>query len=122
MSKAKQKGTAAETALVRFLQGQGFPNAERRALGGGGAGEDLGDITGIPALCMEVKNHATYKIPAWIKETETERQNAKADFGILVVKPNGIGMTPDKVGKWWAIMPMQEMMNLLRDAGYGDPR
>ena len=122
MSKAKQKGTAAETALVRFLQGQGFPGAERRALGGGGAGEDLGDITGIPSLCMEVKNHTTYKIPAWIKETEIERQNAKADFGILVVKPNGIGMTPDKVGQWWAIMPMQEMMNLLRDAGYGDPR
>lgn len=122
MSKAKQKGTAAETALVRFLQGQGFPGAERRALGGGGAGEDLGDITGIPALCMEVKNHATYKIPAWIKETEIERINAKADFGILVVKPNGIGMTPDKVGQWWGIMPMQMMMDLLRDAGYGDPR
>ena len=122
MSKAKQKGTAAETALVRFLQGQGFPGAERRALGGGGAGEDLGDITGIPALCMEVKNHATYKIPAWIKETEIERINAKADFGILVVKPNKIGMTPDKVGQWWAIMPMQMMMDLLRDAGYGNPR
>jgi Holliday junction resolvase len=122
MSKAKQKGTAAETALVRFLQGQGFPGAERRALGGGGAGEDLGDITGIPALCMEVKNHATYKIPAWLRETQIETENAKADFGILVVKPNGIGMTPDKVGQWWAIMPMKEMMNLLRDAGYGDPR
>ena len=122
MSKAKQKGTAAETALVRFLQGQGFPGAERRALGGGGAGEDLGDITGIPALCMEVKNHATYKIPAWLKETEIERQNARADFGILVVKPNGIGMTSDKVGQWWGIMPMQMMMDLLREAGYGDPK
>lgn len=122
MSKAKQKGTAAETALVRFLQGQGFPGAERRALGGGGVGEDLGDITGIPALCMEVKNHATYKIPAWLKETEIERQNAKADFGILVVKPNKVGMTPDKVGQWWGIMPMQMMMDLLREAGYGDPK
>ena len=122
MSKAKQKGTAAETALVRFLQGQGFPNAERRALGGGGFGEDLGDITGIPALCMEVKNHKAYHIPAWIKETETERINAKADFGILVVKPVGVGLTSDKVGQWWGIMPMQQMMDLLRDAGYGDPR
>ena len=122
MSKAKQKGTAAETAVVRFLQGQGFPLAERRALGGGSSGQDLGDITGIPMLCMEVKNHATYKIPAWLKETETERQNAKADYAILIVKPNGIGMTPDKVGQWWGIMPMQQMMNLLRDAGYGDER
>ena len=119
MSKAKQKGTAAESALVKFLEINGFPNAERRAMTGA---FDQGDITGIPALCMEVKNHATYKIPAWIKETEIERINAKADFGILVVKPTGVGMTPDKVGPWWGIMPMQMMMDLLRDAGYGDPR
>lgn len=119
MSKAKQKGTAAESALVKFLLGQGFPGAERRALT---SSNDQGDITGIPALCMEVKNHATYKIPAWLKETEIERKNAKADFGILVVKPNGVGMTPDKVGQWWGIMPMAMMMDLLRDAGYGDPR
>jgi len=119
MSKAKQKGTAAESALVKFLVGQGFPGAERRALTGA---NDQGDITGIPALCMEVKNHAKYQIPAWLKETEIERINAKADFGILIVKPNGIGMTPDKVGQWWGIMPMQAMMDLLRDAGYGDPR
>jgi len=122
MSKAKQKGTAAETALVRFLQGQGFPLAERRALGGGSSGEDLGDITGIPSLCMEVKNHQTYKIPAWIKETETERINAKADFGILVVKPMGVGMTAKSVGQWWGILPMEAMMELLREAGYGDPK
>ena len=122
MSKAKQKGTAAETALVRFLQGQGFPNAERRALGGGSCGEDLGDITGIPALCMEVKNHRIYKIPSWLTETETERINAKADFGILVVKPVGIGMTTKSVGQWWGILPMQAMIDLLREAGYGDAK
>lgn len=118
MSKAKQKGTAAESALVKFLAGQGFPYAERRALTGA---NDQGDITGIPGLCMEVKNHSTYKFPAWLKETEIERKNAKADFGILVVKPHGIGMTTDKVGQWWALMPMQAMMDLLREAGYGDP-
>ena len=45
MSKAKQKGTLAESALVKFLQSAGFPNAERRALAGI---NDLGDITGTP--------------------------------------------------------------------------
>ena len=122
MSKAKQKGTAAETAVVRFLQGQGFPLAERRALGGGSSGEDLGDITGIPMLCMEVKNQRSYNIPAWLRETEEERKNAKADYGLLIVKPAGVGLSPDKVGQWWGIMPMWEMMNLIRDAGYGDER
>ena len=119
LSKAKQKGTSAETALVRFLQGQGFPGAERRALGGGGAGEDLGDITGTPCLAWEVKNHATYKIPAWLRESQIEAENAKADFGILAVKPNGIGLT--NAGNWWAIMSMADMVRLLREAGYGDP-
>lgn len=117
MSRAKAKGTAAESALVRFLSGQGFPNAERRALTGQ---FDQGDVTGTPCLAWEVKNHKTYHFPAWLKETETERINAKADFGILVVKPNGVGLT--NAGQWWAVMSVADVVNLLRDAGYGDPR
>ena len=116
MSRAKQKGTAAESALVKFLVGQGFPGAERRALTGD---FDQGDITGTPCLAWEVKNHSTYKIPAWIKETEIERVNAKADFGILAIKPNGVGLA--NAGQWWAVMPMEAMVRLLREAGYGDP-
>jgi 3D (Asp-Asp-Asp) domain-containing protein len=77
MSKAKAKGTSVETAVVKFLIDNGFPYAERRALNGA---LDLGDITGTPALAWEVKNHKTYKIPAWLKETELETKNAKADF------------------------------------------
>jgi hypothetical protein len=102
---------------VRFLSGQGFPNAERRALTGQ---FDQGDVTGTPCLAWEVKNHKTYHFPAWLKETETERINAKADFGILVVKPNGVGLT--NAGQWWAVMSVADVVNLLRDAGYGDPR
>ena len=45
MSKAKAKGTAAETALVKYLRDHGFPGAERRAM----TGEfDQGDVTGTP--------------------------------------------------------------------------
>ena len=115
MSKAKQKGTLAESALVKFLQSAGFPNAERRALAGI---NDLGDITGTPCLAWEVKNHRTYQIPAWLKETKIEQENAKADYGVLIVKPNGVGTST--AGKWWAIMSVEDMTNLLREAGYGD--
>jgi Holliday junction resolvase len=118
VSKAKQKGTSAETALVKYLQVNGFPLAERRALGGGGAGEDLGDITGTPCLAWEVKNHKAYHIPEWLRETEIETGNADADFGILAVKPNGVGL--GNAGKWWAIMTMDQMVKLLREAGYGE--
>ena len=118
MSKAKQKGTSAETAFVkneRVLQG--FPMVERRSLSGA---NDQGDISGMVGLCIEIKNQKSYKIPEWLKETEVERINAKADYGILVVKPNGVGL--GSVEDWWAVVPVGEMLNLLRDAGYGTPK
>lgn len=115
MSKAKQKGTSAESGLVKYLQANGFPMAERRALTGS---LDQGDITGTPCLAWEVKNHKAYHIPEWLRETEIETGNASADFGILAVKPNGVGL--GNAGQWWAIMTMDQMVKLLREAGYGD--
>jgi hypothetical protein len=53
-----------------------------------------------------------------LKETEVERINAKADYGVLVVKPNGVGL--GSVEDWWAVMTVGQILNLLRDAGYGD--
>ena len=57
---------------------------------------------------------------AWLKETELETKNAKADFGVLVVKPNGVGVT--NTANWWAIMSLEQVTNLLREAGYGTRR
>ncbi len=54
MSKSKQKGTAAETAVVKYLKANGFPKAERRALQGS---LDKGDISGIDDVVLEVKDH-----------------------------------------------------------------
>ena len=47
-NRPKAIGTAAETAVVRYLAAHGFPAAERRALHGA---TDLGDITGTPRSC-----------------------------------------------------------------------
>lgn len=117
MSAARQKGTLAETAFVKFLIKHGFPHAERRALHGT---TDKGDVTGTVGLAWELKNHKTYNIPAWIKETEVERVNARADFGFLVIKPNRIGV--DNVADWWVVMPVGQAIDLVREAGYGDPQ
>ena len=116
MSKAKQKGTAAETAVVRWLNSNGFPTAERRALTGQ---LDQGDVTGIPGVVVEVKNHKSYKIPEWLKETLAEKENAKADIGLLVIKPNGVGDT--RVGEWWVVLTLSEAAAILRELGYGEP-
>jgi len=112
MSKNRQKGTAFETQVVEALKANGFPYAERRALHGTA---DKGDITGTGPLVWECKNHKELKLSEWLTETEQERLNAVADHGILVVKRRGKG---DAL-KSYAVMELGQLINLLREAGYG---
>jgi hypothetical protein len=108
MSKAKAKGTAAETMLVRYLQANGFPYVERRALGGS---QDRGDIAGVPGCVLEVKSGARLALPEWLRETEQERLNAGVPTGILVVKLRGMGEA--RVGDWPAILPISKLLQLM---------
>lgn len=105
MSKAKQKGTAAETAVVRYLQGVGggrcFPHAERRALSGK---DDKGDVAGIPGVVIEVKAARRLALAEWKRETLTEMANADAAFGLLVVKRER-----KPVPQWDAYMPVNQL-------------
>lgn len=106
VNKPKNIGTAAETAVVRYLRANGFPQAERRALTGS---LDQGDVTGIPGVVIEVKGGQAAKtasdgqVAEWLTETETERRNAGADIGVLVLARSGIG--PANAGRWWAVLP-----------------
>lgn len=98
MSKAKATGTAAETAVVRYLQANGLPAAERRALSGA---LDKGDIAGIAHVCIEVKAAVQPQLKKWFAETRTEAANAGALFYMLVVK---VKYKP--VGRWDAWLPV----------------
>lgn len=145
-TKPRAIGTAAETAVCKYLVGHGFPHAERRSLKGI---LDQGDITGIPGVCVEVKGGAAAKtasdgqIDAWLTETETERRNARADLGVLIVQR--AGYSADRAGSWWAVLTadtfcgfwipsgstmtptapvrvhLSTLTTLLRAAGYGQP-
>lgn len=115
MSAAKQKGTLAESAFVKYLSANGFPHAERRALAGV---NDQGDIAGVVGMAFEVKNHKKYSFPAWLKEATIEKENSRADYCPLIVKPVGVGT--NSVGDWWAILTVAELVHLIRTAGYGD--
>lgn len=142
MSKSKDIGTRFETAVVRWLRLNGWPHAERRALAGAG---DLGDITGTPGLAWECKAGAAAHdasdavLEKWMRETETERVNAAADIGILVVARRRVGDRPERVGRHWALLRgfdvfglptgpgnpvrvhLATAVKLLRASGYGDP-
>jgi len=109
LSKVKQKGTLAETAVADYLR-QTFAAVERRALSGV---NDKGDVAGVPNCVIEVKNQRSYKIHEWMKETETERINAEVDLGILVIKPNGVGVS--RVSDWWAVVSLETITRLVEE-------
>jgi hypothetical protein len=109
MSKSKQKGTLAETAVADYLR-QTFPAVERRALAGV---NDKGDLSNVPFTVIEVKNQRSYKIHEWMKETEIERLNAGEELGVLVIKPNGVGVS--NVDKWWAVVSLETITALIEE-------
>ncbi|MFF3643425.1 hypothetical protein [Streptomyces sp. NPDC002564] len=108
MSRSKAKGTAAETAVVRFLREAGFVQAERRTLGGV---QDRGDIAGIPGVVIEVKNCARDQLPAWVAEAERERDNDHATLGVVFHKRRGT----TNPGAWFVTMSGAQFAALLRD-------
>lgn len=146
---SKRKGTAAETALLRFAHLHGFPHADRQPLRGN---RDQGDLALCPGVVVEVKNHSGMPalgqpsaavLAQWMNQTEVERTNARAAIGLLVVKRKG---TTDP-GRWFAYLPLaaltvlvtfeqpshpmadsapvcmavRDFLTVLRGHGYGEP-
>jgi hypothetical protein len=111
MSKSKQKGTSAETAVVNWLQSKGRKHVERRSLNGS---HDRGDIAGIPCVVIEVKNCAKMELSQWVSELQVEMHNDKAETGTVIHKKRG---TTD-VGYWYATMPVSVWFELIEKAGY----
>ena len=143
---SKRRGTSAEVAVLKYVRGNGFPWAERLALSGNA---DCGDISLLPGrlVVLEVKAHASAatgqpgdaQLADWMSQTSTERVNAGADHGVLVVKRKG---TTDP-GRWFAYvtagqfatllgadlqlpnphaplcLPLASLLPVLRSAGYG---
>lgn len=116
-NRPKQRGTAAETAALRWLREHGFPWTERLTLSGI---NDRGDLSLLPgcAVIAEIKNHASAtagqpghaQLVKWMAETETERDNAHAEHAALIVKRKG---TTD-VGRWWCYLPIGHLVRLER--------
>lgn len=97
----KRKGTAAETALLRWLHDNDYLDAIRNPPAGT---KDVGDLTVFPgpyAITVEVKNWADIAaaIREGLDELDVEMHNAGTEHGVLVVKPKGKG----DPGDWYAI-------------------
>lgn len=127
MSKQKEKGTRMETGLVRYLRarlsGDTSELIHRAALTGNA---DQGDVHGLRYNdgnrvlqgIAEVKNHKQVSpslVAKWRQETVAERENADADFAVLVIHRNGCDQTgnAESYGRNAAQMTVSDMLLLL---------
>lgn len=113
----KDIGTAGETAVKRWLLDNGWPDADRQPLRGN---RDTGDLVVCrqPLIIAECKagamaeNASDALIRTWLEQTETERRNAGAQLGVLVVR-----RFRRPVGLWDAWMDAASWMMLLDGSG-----
>ena len=109
-SASKRKGSAAELAVARYMQTNGWPYAERSRAGWQA---DRGDIDGCPGVVVEVKNQQRFDLPGWLGELEVEVANARAITGVLVVKRR-LHTNP---ADWYAVTRFGDWCHLAKDAG-----
>jgi hypothetical protein len=109
-NRSKVKGTAAESAVARYLSHAGWA-AERRALSGT---QDRGDITGVLGVTIEVKSRNGFFPSEWVDELMKEMMNDGTEVGFVVAKRRG---TTDP-GEWFCILPLSIMVGLLQEGGY----
>lgn len=107
---ARAKGNRAEVALAKWLRVNGFPWAS--TVQRGSAGSDIG---GTPGIAWECKAQERVNLAAWADQAEAQRQAEGASLGVVVIRRRG---KPDP-GDWYAVVPLDAMAGLLRDAGWG---
>jgi hypothetical protein len=65
------------------------------------------------------KSASDLLVADWLAETEKERVNARADVGVLVLQRRGVG--PANAGRWWAVMPTYQVVQLVVGLCLPDP-
>jgi Holliday junction resolvase len=90
MNPSKTKGTAFESAIVRYLTENGHPHAERRALAGAA---DRGDIAGLPGVMIEAKAVKTITLASIMDEVVEQTANCgDGTIGVAWIKRRGKGI------------------------------
>ena len=118
MSKSKDIGTRAETAVRNYLLSVGYNplDAHRNVLKGTADEGDVWLRESSGLIVFEVKGgkaakEASYgQVEKWMQEAETERANANAKFGFLVTQRAGVGYP--RAGEWWAYAKVQDIIYL----------
>ncbi|CAB4174625.1 hypothetical protein UFOVP965_62 [uncultured Caudovirales phage] len=109
----KHRGYRSQKVVAMYLAKHGFPFAEST-----GAGRSGTDITGTIGIDWEVKARKDFSPSTTIKQLK-DRHNGK-DLPVAVLRLNGQGEA--NVGEWVTLLRLEDFVNLLHDAGYGDTK
>ena len=116
----KAAGDRFERSQRDFYRANGFPGAERTRAGYERDGGDihLDPTVGIaPGVIAQAKRVASPRWTEWVVALREQITNSRAEVGFLVWKRPKIG----DPGEQLAVMPVRDLLVLLRRAGYGTP-
>lgn len=105
---AKRKGDTAELEAARILADlTGWPI--RRKLGAGRT-DDTGDLHGAPSTTLQVKAYRDIQraVRECLDELPTQQANAATPFAAGLIRRPG--------GRWFAVMTLEQLATLLREA------
>lgn len=106
----KRRGMKTQALVAELMRGRGWPFAESA-----GAGRSGADVTGTPDVAVEVKARAGLDPLAWVRQAEGA---ADGRLPFAVFRPNGMGEHPEQ---FLAMIRFGDLLDLLTEAGYGDP-
>jgi len=109
----KHRGMASQRIVADYLAAHGWPYAEST-----GAGRAGSDVTGAPGLDIEVKARRGFN-PAAAMKQQAERSHP-GDLAFAVLRLDGQG--PAVIEDWPVVIRFGAFVEVLRDAGWGDPR
>jgi hypothetical protein len=107
----KHRGYKSQDILADKLVAEGWPYAKST-----GAGRTGTDVTGTIGIDWEVKARKDFNPSAAIKQLK-ERGDGEI-LPIAVLRLNGQG--PASIGDWPAVLRLDDLIRLLKEAGYPD--
>ena len=106
----RQRGRDSEKIVADYLVRNGWHTAHVTSMAASGS-----DVLGIPGIDFEVKARNGLVITETL--AQLERRRAETGLGVGVLRLNGQG--EKQIGRWCAILTFDDLIYLLKAAGYG---
>lgn len=115
--RSRRKGSTGELEVAAVFQAVGF-DARRTPNSGGLSWR--GDVQGVPGYVLEVKRCETLAVPSWVRQAHAAAR--AGEVPVVAFRRSRAGVDP--LGRWHAILPLEELARLLaleRDANEWKP-